>query len=635
VLAPLTDDDPRQIGPYQLQNRIGAGGMGAVYLGFGPDREPVAVKVPTPALARDPEFRARFRTEVEAARRVRGLSVAAVIDADVNSATPWMATEYVEGRNLAAAVAARGALDGRLVHGLAVGLADALVAIHAAGVVHRDLKPSNILLSWDGPKVIDFGVARATDASSHTRTGTLIGTLVWMAPEQLRGERAGTAADIFAWGACVAFAATGRPPFRGERPEAAALQIMTIEPDLDGAPDDLVPILRHAMEKEPSRRPSAADLVERLVGSPVSSTLDSDDAASTALASWWSLTPPGDLPPGAQGTPPGGAGAGAVGSSRPGSAVPPTNTPGARRPYERQAFQRPDSDPRAGAPYRAGPAGGDQYGGSRDGHGYDDQRGYAGDRDHSDQRAFAGAAPDAPDAPRAAPPDQAGSQRRTSRGAVIVIAAGAALLLGGGVAGAVILANNSGGHAPDTLTSSSSRPTVSATSANPIITASAGPSGGSGFAAPTGPVSASASASASPTATASPTSNSQLTLAQAKQMVAKQYSYTIDEAGSWAPANSITVLVGHDPNDTHKQLAFFFANGGVIGTDTTAPSAHISVSDYTNTTVTLTYATYATYDSLDSPSSSQNVTYTWNGSKLTVHDADIPPDNPSANGSRR
>ncbi|MCL9797263.1 serine/threonine-protein kinase, partial [Frankia sp. AgKG'84/4] len=299
MLTPLTSDDPRRIGPFRLANRIGAGGMGVVYLGFGEDGKPAAVKVPSVGLSDNPEFRSRFQQEVAAARRVRGTSVAAVLDADLTGERQWMATEFVEGRSLGDAVATRGALDDRLVHGLAIGLADALVDIHAAGVVHRDLKPANILLAWDGPKVIDFGIARAADSTSHTRTGMLIGTLVWMAPEQLRGDRAGPPADIFAWGACVAFGATGHPPFRGERAEAIGMQILTAEPDLDGVPADLAGLVHAALDKEPARRPTAHDLLTHLVDRDTGGAGGADQASETALARVWSLppTPPGGAAP--------------------------------------------------------------------------------------------------------------------------------------------------------------------------------------------------------------------------------------------------------------------------------------------------------------------------------------------------
>jgi serine/threonine protein kinase len=264
VLTPLTDDDPRTIGSYRITNRIGKGGMGTVYLGYGADGKAAAVKVPSVGLAHDSEFRARFRQEVESARLVRGRRVAAVLDADAEADRPWMATEYVEGSSLSDAVHAQGRLEGPLLVGLAAGLAEALVAIHSAGVVHRDLKPSNILLSWDGPKVIDFGIARAMDATRHTRTGMIVGTMVWMAPEQLRGERAGTPADVFAWGACVAFAGTGRPPFRADRAEAIALKIVQEEPDLADLPAEVAALVRDALAKNPAARPTARDLVSRL-----------------------------------------------------------------------------------------------------------------------------------------------------------------------------------------------------------------------------------------------------------------------------------------------------------------------------------------------------------------------------------
>jgi serine/threonine protein kinase len=241
--------------------------------------------VPSAGLAHDPEFRARFRQEVDAARRVGGNRVARVLDADAETDRPWLATEYVEGASLTDALHAHGRFDGPMLTSLATGLAEALVAIHSAGVVHRDLKPSNVLLSWEGPKVIDFGIARAMDATRHTRTGMMVGTMVWMAPEQLRGERAGTAADVFAWGACIAFAGTGRPPFRGERPEAVALQIVQGEPELGGLPADIAGLVRETLAKDPAARPTAAELVARLASTT------GDTAVTARLA--------GVLPPGA------------------------------------------------------------------------------------------------------------------------------------------------------------------------------------------------------------------------------------------------------------------------------------------------------------------------------------------------
>ncbi|OHV20244.1 serine/threonine protein kinase [Parafrankia soli] len=297
MLTPLAAGDPRRIGPFEIHNRIGAGGMGSVYLGFTAEGRAAAVKVPAEGLAGDPEFRARFRREVEAARRVRGRAVAAVVDADPDATSPWMAVEYVEGTSLADAVIRHGPLEQRLLHGFGVGLADALVAIHAVGVVHRDLKPSNILLAWDGPKVIDFGIARASGTPTHTRTGILVGTPAWMAPEQLRGERATPAADVFAWGACVTYAATGHPPFGGAEPADVLTVLRRDEqPDLDGVPPDLLAAVRAALARRPEARPSAAELVRTLVTEPGSRGGSPDPARAAANAlTPWQWEPPASL----------------------------------------------------------------------------------------------------------------------------------------------------------------------------------------------------------------------------------------------------------------------------------------------------------------------------------------------------
>ncbi|CAI7981208.1 eukaryotic-like serine/threonine-protein kinase [Frankia sp. Hr75.2] len=266
MLSPLTDSDPRVIGPYRLYNRIGAGGMGIVYLGFSPDDQPVAVKVPNPQHATDPEFRARFRAEVSAARGVLGPTVARVINAEVNGPQPWLATEYVQGPSLNAAVNDGCPLVDRQLDALAVGLAQALVAIHQAGVVHRDLKPANIVMSWSGPKVIDFGVARSADYSGYTRAGEVVGTVAWMAPEQISGQTAGPAADVHAWALCVGFAATGRRLFRGDTQEIVALQISSARPDLSDIPERLLRPVLAALDKSPHDRPDAHALLTMLTG---------------------------------------------------------------------------------------------------------------------------------------------------------------------------------------------------------------------------------------------------------------------------------------------------------------------------------------------------------------------------------
>src|SRR6185312_12182964 len=215
AVMPLEPGDPRTIGRYGLTGRLGTGGMGTVYLGRalggGP---PVAVKVVHAELAGDPEFRARFADEVAAARRVAPFCTARVVDADPAARAPYLVTEFVDGVPLNVAVSDGGPLDESTLHGVALGVAAALSAVHAAGVVHRDLKPANVLLSLSGPRVIDFGIARALDvARRHTQAGMLVGTPGWMAPEQFRDGTVGPAADVFSWGSLVAYAATGHNPW--------------------------------------------------------------------------------------------------------------------------------------------------------------------------------------------------------------------------------------------------------------------------------------------------------------------------------------------------------------------------------------------------------------------------------------
>ena len=204
-----------QVGRYRLIARLGSGGMGVVYLGVNPgsrDGSPVAVKVLRPELADDLDFRHRFRHEVSALMRVKGGCTVRVIEADTEADRPFMVTEYADGPSLSEYINSYGALGPEMLYGLATGLAEALTVIHAAGIVHRDLKPSNVILTDAGPKVIDFGIARALDATSVTKTGMMVGSAGFMAPEQISGHP-GPAADIFVWGVTVAYAATGRPPF--------------------------------------------------------------------------------------------------------------------------------------------------------------------------------------------------------------------------------------------------------------------------------------------------------------------------------------------------------------------------------------------------------------------------------------
>ena len=257
----LAPGDPELIGPYRLRGRLGAGGMGRVYLGLSPGGRSVAVKVIRADLAQDAEFRARFRREVAVARTVSGLFTAPVIDADVDGPVPWLATAYVPGPSLADAVSQHGPLPAASVLALARGLAEALSAIHAAGVVHRDLKPANVLLAEDGPRVIDFGISRAVEASVLTHTGLVVGSPGFMSPEQAEGREVGPPSDIFSLGAVLAFAATGQGPFGSGSTPALVYRVVHSGPQLDLMPAEVRSLAERCLAKDPALRPTAADLL--------------------------------------------------------------------------------------------------------------------------------------------------------------------------------------------------------------------------------------------------------------------------------------------------------------------------------------------------------------------------------------
>src|SRR5579872_4362299 len=212
-MDPLQPGDPISVGSYRLLGRLGAGGMGQVFLGISPGGRKVAVKVIHPFHLRAPHFRERFAREIEAAQRVGGFHTAPVVDADPQGSPPWMVTAFIEGPSLQDAVDRDGPLPPGEVRALGAGLAEGLAAIHAAGLVHRDLKPGNVILAPDGPRIIDFGIARPALSSSLTTAGFVVGTVEYMSPEQARGEVAGPASDVFSLGMVLAFALTGRPPF--------------------------------------------------------------------------------------------------------------------------------------------------------------------------------------------------------------------------------------------------------------------------------------------------------------------------------------------------------------------------------------------------------------------------------------
>jgi len=263
-LEELQVGDPTQAGPYKLLGRLGAGGMGQVFLGRSPGGRLVAVKVIRPELAGDPGFRARFAREVAAARRVSGVFTAPVVDADPAAPLPWLATGFVNGPSLAQAVADHGPLPVASVLALAAGLAEGLGAVHAAGVVHRDLKPSNVLLAQDGPRVIDFGISQAADATQVTRTGTVIGSPSFMSPEQAEGHEVGPASDVFSLGSVLVFAATGDGPFGTGAPTALLYRVVWGTPRLDQVPGQVRPLVERCLAKDPAQRPTAGQFLAEL-----------------------------------------------------------------------------------------------------------------------------------------------------------------------------------------------------------------------------------------------------------------------------------------------------------------------------------------------------------------------------------
>jgi hypothetical protein len=261
-MEPLTADDPRQVSVFRLQSRLGAGGMGRVYLASSPGGRAVAVKVVHPELARDPEFMRRFRREVEAAEAVSGVYTAPVVGAGPDDSPPWLATAYVPGPSLAELVAGAGPLPEAAVWRLAGGLVEALQAIHGRGLVHRDLKPGNILIAADGPRVIDFGISRALHGIALTATHTTMGTPAYMSPEQAESREIGPASDVFSLGSVLAFAATGKAPFDGGDMMSVIYRIVHAEPDLSRLPPALGRLVAGCLAKDPASRPSLAALLD-------------------------------------------------------------------------------------------------------------------------------------------------------------------------------------------------------------------------------------------------------------------------------------------------------------------------------------------------------------------------------------
>ncbi|MYW09239.1 protein kinase, partial [Streptomyces sp. SID2563] len=289
-MRPLTSEDPRTIGAYRTLVRLGAGGMGVVYLARTSGGALAAVKVIHAEHAADPGFRARFRREAEAAARVAGPWTVPVTGADTEAPEPWLATAFVPGPSLGEAVGTGGPLPTATVRVLGSRLAEALVAVHTAGLVHRDVKPGNVLLALDGPRLIDFGIARHEGATALTATDVVIGTPGYLAPEQAVAGPVGPGCDVFSLGCVLVYAATGRRPFGDGTPAAVLFRTVHQEPDLDGVPDTLLPLITACLAKDPADRPSAGEVARSLADGPadwevpgLSATVAARSAAALAL----------------------------------------------------------------------------------------------------------------------------------------------------------------------------------------------------------------------------------------------------------------------------------------------------------------------------------------------------------------
>ncbi|TDD72784.1 serine/threonine protein kinase, partial [Actinomadura darangshiensis] len=261
----LQPDDPERLGRYELTGRLGEGGQGVVYAGHGPDGGEVAVKLLRAHVARDPKARERFVRELGFAERVAEFCTARVLEADIYGDQPYIVSEFVSGPSLHELVRDEGPRTGAALQRLAIGTATALAAIHQAGVVHRDLKPPNVLMGEDGPRVIDFGIAKAIDGTS-TMTSQVVGTPAYMAPEQVSGQEPGTWTDMFAWGATILFAATGRSPFGDDTVPAVMHRILHAAPDTSSLPEPLAGLVTACLAKEPANRPTAPQVLLGLLG---------------------------------------------------------------------------------------------------------------------------------------------------------------------------------------------------------------------------------------------------------------------------------------------------------------------------------------------------------------------------------
>ncbi|MEU0843001.1 PQQ-binding-like beta-propeller repeat protein [Streptomyces sp. NPDC005962] len=365
----LTQHDPRRIGPFEVLGRLGAGGMGLVYLARSASGRRVAIKTVRTELAEDQLFRVRFTREVEAARAVSGFYTAAVVDADPRAAVPWLATAYVPAPSLEEIINECGPMPAQAVRWLAAGVAEALQSIHGAGLVHRDLKPSNVLVVEDGPRVIDFGIASGVSNTRLTMTNVAVGTPAYMSPEQARDSRSVTgASDIFSLGSTLTFAATGHAPFHGANPVETVFMLLREGPDLTGLPDELRPLIESTMQMEADRRPSPADLQSQLAPHLFASNADDSGTASAWLPggavalierkrSGRNQVARSSRPPSGSSRPSGGGGAGSPASAP----LPP------ERPPAPPSYAPAGADGRGGGRHGAPPGGWEPVGDPRGG----------------------------------------------------------------------------------------------------------------------------------------------------------------------------------------------------------------------------------------------------------------------------
>ncbi|NRQ40107.1 serine/threonine protein kinase [Nonomuraea sp. NN258] len=283
-MLPLLTSDPREIGPYRLVGRLGSGGMGVVYAGVDVAGRRAAVKLVHEVLSVDVEFRRRFSREIFLVGEIDGACIARILHSDPGTERPWLASEYIAGPTLEQHMNAEGPLSADALYGLAAGLAEALVAVHAADVVHRDLKPSNVILSPEGPRLIDFGIAKALDGTSMTRTGQLVGSPGWISPEEYGEGPSGTPADVYGWAMLVLFAATAEHPYGSGRPEVLAYRVREEIPETDAVPEGLRELVRRALSKDPAERPLAAELLAAVLEAWPGGTAEAEPVAdATAL----------------------------------------------------------------------------------------------------------------------------------------------------------------------------------------------------------------------------------------------------------------------------------------------------------------------------------------------------------------